>query len=215
MNVFLAINMYSSWKYACEYIHIRIRIGMVRTSARLDFCSFFRSLVRSSARSLVRRFVRPLARPFVGSSVSLSVRPSVRPRGRRRACRETGNAVAGSSGRSGDSNFCRNLRNGHHLVRSSRAALFFPLAIESTNGSSSNACCSKWIRSLLCAFLFRFPSLHLLLLLLLLLVALQSWGGREQRDEPRETAGAMKNETTSCCFFASCGASTPSFGTTT
>ncbi len=191
--------MYSSWKYACEYIHIRIRIGMARTSVRSAVCLF------------VRWFVRLVVRPFVGASVS----SSVRPRGRRRAWRETGNAAAGSSGRSGDSNFCRDLRNGHHLVRSSRSALFLRLAIESTNGSSSNACCSKWIRSLLCAFPFEFLSLHLLLLLLLLLVALQSRGGREKRDEPRETAAAMKNETTSCCSSASGRASTPSFGTTT
>lgn len=174
-------------------------------SVRLTVRSWsFRSLILSSVRPSVRRFVRLLVRPCA--------RAAAEERGER-----PGNAVAGSSGRSGDSNFCRNLRNGHHLVRSSsRSALFLPLAIESTNGSSSNACCSKWIRSLLWAFVFGFPSLHpLLLLLLLILVALQSWGGPEKRDEPRETAAAMKNETTSCCSSPSCGASTPSFGTTT
>jgi hypothetical protein len=145
---------------------IQVESICMRTSVRSAVCSSVRSLILSSSG-------RPSVRWFVGSSVSSSVRPSARAAAEERG-ESRGTLSQGSSGRSGDSNFCRNLRNGHHLVRSSRSALFPPLAIESTNGSSSNACCSKWIRSLLCAFLFGFPSLHLLLLLLLLLlVALQ------------------------------------------
>ncbi len=84
----------------------------VRSFGRLFVRPFVDPFVGSFVRSLVRRFVRLLVRPFA--------RAAAEERGERRG---TLSQAGSSSGRSGDSNFCRNLRNGHHLVRSSCSAL--------------------------------------------------------------------------------------------